>query len=119
MLTVTFFLNIAITISTNESLYPGQNASFICSLVEPDIHNVIFEWTRINGTSNTIMMLAEDADIEGSGSGDGSLQHNSTLTILNVSYTDNGDGYYCDSPNCTEANCSESSTSYLTGMCVS
>ena len=91
----------------------------ICSLLQPDVHNLIFEGTRINGTSNTIMMLAEDADIEGSDLGDGSLQHNSTLTILNVSYTDNGDGYYCNAPNSTEANCSESSTSYLTGMCVS
>ena len=67
------------------------------------------------------MMLAEDADEEGStGASDGGdIVHNSTLSISNVNYTDDGEGYYCDSPNCTVANCSRSFISYLTGRCVS
>ena len=69
------------------------------------------------------MMLAEDADEEGStgasgaGSG-GEIVHNSTLSISNVNYTDNGVGYYCNSSNCSVANCTESSISYLTGRCA-
>ena len=66
------------------------------------------------------MMLAEDADEEGStgASGGGDIVHNSTLSISNVNYTDNGVGYYCNSSNCSVANCTESSISYLTGRCA-
>ena len=63
------------------------------------------------------MTLAGDADEESSTgvSGGGDIVHNSTLSILNVNYTDNGEGYYCNSPNCSVVNCTLSSISYVTG----
>jgi len=119
------FLCIAIAISGNVSVYPGQDAMFVCSLVESEIHNVVFEWTRQSGSGNMSMnvVLAEDADEEGStgASGGGDTVHNSMLTISNVNYTNNGDRYYCNSANCIAANCSQSSLSplsYLTGRCT-
>jgi len=116
-------LIIAITISGNVSVYPGQDAMFVCSLVEPDIHNVVFLWMSqsVSGNMSMNMVLAEDADEEGStgASGGGDIVHSSTLTISNVNYTDDGIGYYCDSPNCTDANYTQSSLSYLTGRYAS
>ena len=42
-------------VSGNPSLYPGEDASFICKVNTSTIDNVMFQWTRFlsDGTSDT------------------------------------------------------------------
>ena len=104
-------LCLAINISGNVSIYPGETATFICK-VETQGMNVTFQWVRTNGT--TVMFFNETLDVEarGVGSTQNYSDFNSTFSVTNVNYTNNNAGYYCN-----VSDCNTSMTAYLTGNC--
>lgn len=98
------YSHLAILISGNESIYPGETATFTCHV---DTLDVTFQWARTNGEGVTF--INEDVDVETS---DGDLNSTiSTYNVTNVNYTDNSAGYYC---NASDSNFSM--IAYLTGI---
>ena len=105
-----FSLCLAINISGNVSVYPGETATFTCEVETQGIGDVTVQWVRTNGTS-VIYYFNETLDMEASGVGSTQNYYfNSTFSVTNVNYTDNNAGYYCN-----VSSCSTSMTAYLTG----
>lgn len=104
---------LAIFISGNESVYPGETANFTCHVDTVGIDLVTFQWVRIDGDDFTYFNETVDMEISG---GDSSTMEgpdyffNSTFNVVNVNYTDNDAGYYCNA-----SGCNVSITAYLTG----
>ena len=97
------YSHLAILISGNESIYPGETATFTCHV---DTLDVTFQWARTNGEDVTFFKDSVDTET----SDDDSNSTISTFNVTNVNYTDNNVGYYC--------NASDSDISmiaYLTG----
>ena len=104
---------LAIHISENVSVYPGEMAAFTCQVDTRGIQLVTFQWIRINRDRN-VTYFNESTDIEMSGSGStGNYFFNSIFNVINVNYTDNNVGYYCNA-----SGCNVSMTAYLTGRLV-
>ena len=59
---------LAIHISDNFSVYPGEMATFTCEVDTQGIQHVTFQWIRINRNRN-VTYFNESTDIEISGSG--------------------------------------------------
>ena len=106
---------LAINISENVTVYPGETATFTCELDVQGIGgigDVTFQWVRIDGTD--VMPFNETLDMEASGVGSTeNYNFTSTFNVTNVNYTDNGIGFYCNASGCTA-----SMTAYLTGNCT-
>ena len=62
-----FIVFIAITISGNVSVYPGETTTFTCKLNTQGIDGVTFQWVKLNGTNVTF--FNENLDTEASGVG--------------------------------------------------
>lgn len=100
---------------------------FTCHVDTEGIDLVTFQWVRTDGEN--VSFFNQNIDMEVSGSGSGAhpsakqsqssrtpvADHfNSTLNIVNVNYTDNSVGYYCNA-----SGCNVSMIAYLTGKRVS
>ena len=68
-----------------------------------------FQWIRTDGENVTYFNESIDIEMSGSGSNENYI-FNSTFNVINVSYTDNSVGYYCNA-----SGCNVSMTAYLTG----
>ena len=107
-----FIVFIAITISGNVSVYPGETTTFTCKLNTQGIDGVTFQWVKLNGTNVTF--FNENLDTEASGVGSTqNYNFTSTFSVMNVNYSDNSIGFYCNASGCTA-----SMTAYLTGNCT-
>ena len=106
---VILFTSIAILISGNDSVYPGETATLTCHVNTIGIDLVTFQWVRTDGEN--VIFFNESVDVETSG-GDSNLTiaFNSTFNVTNVNYTDNNFGYYCNA-----SGCNISMIAYLTG----
>ena len=69
-----------------------------------------FQWIRTDGENVTYFNESIDIEMSGSGSTENYI-FKSTLNVINVNYTDNSVGYYCNA-----SGCNVSMTAYLTGM---
>ena len=104
---------IAILISGNDSVYPGETAIFACHVDTVGIDLVTFQWVRTDGENVTFFNETVDMEISG---GDSSTIagadyfFNSTFDVTNANYTDNDVGYFCNA-----SGCNVSMTAYLTG----
>ena len=95
-----------IKVSGNLSLYPGEGASFICSINTSTSADVVFHWTRFFNGTNTTVTLPEDNEYIGSASG---VTHRSMFNLTDVNYTNNDNGFQCN----VSGNASD--IAYLTG----
>ena len=103
---------LAINISENVTVYPGETATFTCELDVQGIGDVTFQWVRTDGTD--VMPFNETLDMEASGVGSTqNYNFTSTFNVTNVNYTDNNIGFYCNA-----SGCNASMTAYLTGNCT-
>ena len=74
---------------------------------------VTFQWVRTDGENVTYFNETVDMEISGGDSstiGGPDYFFNSTFNVINVNYTDNEVGYYCNA-----SGCNVSMTAYLTG----
>ena len=75
---------------------------------------VTFQWVRIDGSNITLFDESVDIEISGDSSSTSysgaDFFYNSTFSVSNVNYTDDGVGYYCNA-----SGCNVSMTAYLTG----
>ena len=106
---------IAIFISENASVYPGEMATFTCEVNTQGIDLVTFQWVRIDGADVTYFNESLDIEMSGFGSGGSTAYNfNSTFNVVNVSYVDDAVGFYCNA-----SGCNVSMIAYLTGNCAS
>jgi len=94
-------------------LYPGEDASFVCSINTSATANVMFHWIIFSSEGISNMTSLEDNDTENDNSIVGSassIMHYSTFNIPNVNYAINGLGFQCNISGDTSV------ISYLTGI---
>ena len=86
---------VAIDISGNVSIYPGETATFTCEVNTTGFSDIAFQWIRTNGT--TVIFFNKSLDLEASDVGlNQTYYFTSTFNATNVNYTDNNAGYHCN-----------------------